>query len=258
MLIRKEAEGITAISQPAHAWVAGQLARNWGNDQFFTMTEEICLAAEQHDIGFLEWERSPTLNANTGLPHTFLDMPRPLHLELWTKGIHQMLQFGRYPALLVSMHFTALAQREKPNGSAYDRKLLKEFLQREGEFQTGLITSLSNDFYYGSMSSEETIRCHQKLVSIFDWISLLLCHRLAEPEDIPGIPTRDGSTTLKLKPLDESGGEVSLTPWPFRSKEVQLVCEGRHLLETFTDEKIMQEALKAAAPVTLIMKLVSE
>src|SRR5258708_3324369 len=86
MLLRKDDEGVIAVSQPAHAWVSGQLARNWREADFAGVREEVCLAAEQHDIGFLAWEQSPTLNPGTGLPYTFLEMPRGMHLEIWTSG----------------------------------------------------------------------------------------------------------------------------------------------------------------------------
>src|SRR5512146_2824430 len=110
MLNRPVSQGVVVISQPAHAWVSGQLARCWGNEQFgdFAPVEEVCLAAEQHDLGFLAWEQAPTLNKKTGLPHTFMDMPTDAHLDIWSRGIQQMLDYGRYPALLVSLHFTRL------------------------------------------------------------------------------------------------------------------------------------------------------
>ncbi len=46
MLFREDPEGAIAISQPAHAWLTGQLARAWGNQQFgdFAPSEEVCLA----------------------------------------------------------------------------------------------------------------------------------------------------------------------------------------------------------------------
>ena len=41
-----------------HAWVSGQLARAWGNAEFGSVApyEEVCLAAEQHDVGMAEWD----------------------------------------------------------------------------------------------------------------------------------------------------------------------------------------------------------
>ena len=58
MLHRADPDGPIVITQPAHAWVSGQLAQAWGNEPFgdFAPREEVCLAAEQHDIGWLVWE----------------------------------------------------------------------------------------------------------------------------------------------------------------------------------------------------------
>src|SRR5271165_6977306 len=80
------------ISQTSHSWISGQLARAWGNDNFtlFEPFEQMCYAAEQHDIGFLDWESQPTLNVDTGLPYTFDELPESIHFEIWHKGIFQL------------------------------------------------------------------------------------------------------------------------------------------------------------------------
>ena len=59
------------------AWVSGELARAWGNEEFgqFVPPKELCLAAEQHDIGWLLWEQAPTLNPETGYPYRFTELP---------------------------------------------------------------------------------------------------------------------------------------------------------------------------------------
>ena len=51
MLYRQEKQGKIAITQPMHAWLAGQLARTWGNERFGDVVpfEEVCLGAEQHE-----------------------------------------------------------------------------------------------------------------------------------------------------------------------------------------------------------------
>jgi Protein of unknown function (DUF3891) len=75
MLYREDPAGIIVIGQPAHAWIAGQLA--WGNEHVGTVApwEEVCLTVEQHDMAYALWERAPTLNPQTGRPYSFLDMP---------------------------------------------------------------------------------------------------------------------------------------------------------------------------------------
>src|ERR1051326_8745891 len=212
MLLRKDVEGVIAISQPAHAWVSGQLARNWRAQDFVGVREEVCVAAEQHDIGFMNWEQSPTLNPETGLPHSFLEMPRAMHLDLWSAGIQQVLRLGRYPSLLVSKHFTKLAQLNGREGTPKEEELLGQFLDRQEAFQTSLVTSLANDFHYGEFSTEEILLHHQQLVSLWDWMSLLFCHGLQQAQTVSWLPWKLPCRELKLTPLDSDGARIQVAP----------------------------------------------
>jgi hypothetical protein len=56
MICRPHAAGWLFISQPAHAWMAGELATAWGNAQFALPTprEAVILATRLHDIGWLK------------------------------------------------------------------------------------------------------------------------------------------------------------------------------------------------------------
>src|SRR5947209_2058622 len=104
---------VVAIGQASHAWLSGQLARAWGNERFGGVVprEEVCLAATQHDIGMALWDTAPTFNPQTGLPHSFMEMPLATHLELWSAAPQRVYTQSRYAALLVSMHGTALYER---------------------------------------------------------------------------------------------------------------------------------------------------
>ncbi|MDB6125877.1 MAG: hypothetical protein JWQ71_4870 [Pedosphaera sp.] len=257
MLHRREEEGITMISQPAHAWVSGQLARHWGNKTFgdFAPKSEVCQAAALHDIGFLDWEQSPTLNPETGLPYTFLELPTSTHLHIWSRGIEQMLRYGRYSALLVSMHFTGLCQRH-PSSSKEDRQLEQNFLAEQEDLQTTLTTSLQNDFYYEPYSSEEIIGRNRQLVSLWDWLSLLLCMGFTEERTVDQVPKASGLTQIKLKPTQGESTRITVEPWPFREKTIPINVEGRQLLQSYSDENKMRAGIQAASPVTLKFDLV--
>ena len=54
MLLREDGDAVVCIGQPAHAWLSGQLARAWALDPVEPW-EEVCLAAEQHDLGMAGW-----------------------------------------------------------------------------------------------------------------------------------------------------------------------------------------------------------
>src|SRR3954447_23441591 len=113
MLLRHDEEGVLAIGQASHAWLAGQIARAWGNDVFGSVDpwEEVCLAAEQHDVGMAAWDSEPSFDERTGLPHSFLDMPLEVHLRLWQEGPSRLVSQSAYAAMLVSMHGWRLYSR---------------------------------------------------------------------------------------------------------------------------------------------------
>jgi hypothetical protein len=57
MLYRMIGDNRICMTQPTHAWVSGQMAQSWGNEQFGAIAPypAVCLGAEQHDIGWLPW-----------------------------------------------------------------------------------------------------------------------------------------------------------------------------------------------------------
>ena len=226
------------------------LARAWGNELFKPLAEEVCLACEQHDIGFLDWERRPTRNPATGLPYHFLEMPTRLHLELWTTGVQRTLRFGRNPALLVSMHFTNIA-RQGWTSDPQKKELVHAYLEEQDALQTTLKTSLRNDYRYGLGLSDETILSDAKLVSVLDWVSLLICLRCREAKTTDKVPSFNGPSQLRVSPLDPAGNCYEVHPWPFGASKVSVFCEGRRLLQTYKTEDEIQEALRAQLRIQL-------
>jgi hypothetical protein len=214
VLIRQEPDGsYLAIGQASHAWLSGQLARAWGNERFGAVEpwEEVCLGAEQHDVGWAEWDLDPAIDPDTGRPHTFISLPLPEKIALWSAAARKMLSQSSYAALLVSMHGTALYERfpppEDPGG------IVRKFLDEQREFQASLSGGLDPD----------ELRRNQKLVFAWDYISLALCLDWA-PTEVEDVPTAD-DTPISLA-LSEDG---ELDPWPFREDRVNLRTEGRRL-----------------------------
>jgi Protein of unknown function (DUF3891) len=214
MLIRPEPDGsFIAIGQASHAWLSGQLARGWGNDRFGVVEpwEEVCLGAEQHDVGWIEWDLDPTIDPGTGRPHTFMSLPLPDKLALWSGAARKMLSQSRYAALLVSMHGTALYERWPPEDPD-DKRLVQAFLDEQHALQSKLAEGLDPD----------QLRRNQKLVFAWDYISLALCLDWA-PTEVKDVPTAGEPVTLELTEQGE------LDPWPFRDERVELRTEGRRL-----------------------------
>jgi hypothetical protein len=244
MLLRREddGDGVIAIGQPAHAWVSGQLARAWGNEAFGAVEpwEEVCLAAEQHDIGMAAWERRPTFNAETGLPRSFMELALDEHLGMWSSAAGLVVPQSRYAALLVSMHGTALYElRDLARLSAEDAGRVRAFMAAQRALQDELRESLG--------AEEELLRRNQRLVWTWDSLSLGLLLGWA-PYEQRGVPAADGTVDVAVR-------DGTLDPWPFKSARVSLRCEGRRLRGPYPDKEAMRAALAAAAWVTLEIEL---
>lgn len=259
MLHREDPEGLIVITQPVHAWVAAQLARNWGNARFgmFAPWEEVCLGAEQHDVGMTAWDRAPTLNPKTGRPYSFMNMPTREHVRGWADAGPQALVQGRYTALLTSLHGTGLYERyhDFTRDTPDEARAARDYLNAEYAFQEELLATLRADPIYAPYATEEVMTRNRRLVTVWDRLSLALCHGVREPLSVPDVPTAADPVTLALAPLNGDPLHVTVDPWPFREETVRLVCEGRRLPETFTDEAAMRAALAAAPWVTIVTQL---
>lgn len=255
MLHREDPEGLIVVSQPGHAWISGQLARAWGNDRFGTVepSREVYVGAAQHDIAWLDWEMAPELNPDTGRPYSFRDMPTLKHVQLFAPAGKLALAYGRYVALLVSLHGTYLYKRfhDFERDSDAEERAAREFVRNGEQFEAGMIAELRRDPRYAELASDEIVARNRRLIATWDGMSLALCLGLSEQRTLGGIPTPSGDAEIRLTPLDDQGLTVEVDPWPFGVREVALVCEGRRLPDRFTDETAMRNALDAAPWVTL-------
>ncbi len=258
MLYRLLDQTRICITQPTHAWVSGQLAQVWGNQQFGAIApyQEVCLGVEQHDIGWLPWEAAPTLNPDTGYPHSFNEVAPEVHTELWAGAKHLAMPMGRYVALLVSLHGTGLYERFTHwKRSPESTRVVETFLQQEKEFQQQLIHRLEQDPSYVPYVTPEAITRNQRLVATLDALSLAICMGVTEQRQIDQVPTATGETTLTLMPIADDPTQLSVTPWCFHTNEVAVVFEGRILGEEFADESTMRDRLTDAPWVTLTTTL---
>jgi hypothetical protein len=254
--IEEDANGVIAIPQPSHSWLSGQLVRAWGNERFARPApfEEVCLGAALHDIGWLGWEAEPTLNPATGLPHNFLDMKPDVHTRLWTNGVRQALAFGRYPALLVSLHAKTIYttffdfQKAPPD----DARLIRSFLAAQEDFQRDAIEALSRDPMMAPHVAPEAIERNRRLVAATDRMSLEICWGITGEVRIPGVPTTGGEVTeLSIRSPGGDPADLTLSPWPFAESRVEVFCEGSRLRGQFSNEGALREALSKAERATI-------
>jgi hypothetical protein len=106
------------IPQPAHAVLAGELAA--GLTCFGELPPEIQRAIQMHDTGWASSDaqqiqrlRSAGPHAATAVPVSFIAISPREVLEAWTASIDTVEGFSRTGAMMVSRHFSLLAQHDQ-------------------------------------------------------------------------------------------------------------------------------------------------
>ena len=247
MLLREDERGLLAIGQPSHAWVSGQLARAWGNQQFGSVEpfEEVCLAAEQHDVGWAERDLDPAYNPDTKRPRSFMEMPLDVHLGLWTTGPRSLISQSRYVALLASLHGWRLYdRRDLARLPATEAAMIRRFLNRQRAFQDELLASLRAEETSLPLTRQDQVERNSLLIWTWDYLSLALCLDWT-PATAKRAPTATEPVDLELTP-GGAPGLVHLEPWPFTAASLTVRCEGRRLPPRFGDEDEMRSAFDRA------------
>jgi hypothetical protein len=259
MLERPDEHGTIVISQPAHAWVSRQLAQAWGNEQVgeFAPWAEVVEAAGQHDLAWISWEAMPKLDPRTGRPYTFRSMPTMMHLGVWREAGKLALAYGRYTALLVSKHGSGLYDRyhDFEADSPGEAAAARAYVDAARKFEAELLANLRSDPHYAAYASDGNVERNRRLVAIWDGMSLAICGGFTGQRRIDGVPATSEEMELTLVQADADGTLIHVDPWPFRTKQVGIVCEGRRLVGTFADEEALRAALRGAEWVPLRMTL---
>lgn len=255
MLLREAGEAAIAIPQPSHSWLSGQLARAWGNERFATPSpfEEVCLAAEQHDIGWLTWEAEPALDPHSGRPKTFMQVGPEIHTALWRDGVRRAGIYGRYAALLVSLHADTIYSRffRFDKAPPDEARLVRAFLDEQHAFQAATIALLAANPLTVADAAPEAIDRNRLTIAALDWISLHVCWGVKEEVRIPEVPVA-GADRIELRLRPGAGpDEVVVDPWPFGPERLAVRTEGKRLVERYTSDAALRAALAKADAVAI-------
>jgi hypothetical protein len=220
MLFRDEVSGVLAISQPAHAWISGQLLRAWQEP----LGEPLLLAAEQHDIAWLDWETAPSFDPGTGRPHLFRAIGAASHAPMWMRGVERACAaWGAHVALLVSMHGGVIYRRftDRHRISDADAAAAHAYLEAQGPIEAAWARALALD-------SDEVDR-QRSLVAFADALSLALCGELTAPLALEARRRNGDRAAMQLVAAPGRAFAFALDPWPFAADLLVLEGEARRL-----------------------------
>ena len=252
MLLRHMPDGVLAISQPAHALLAGELARSWDGDAFAVPSpqNQVIQASCLHDLGWAEWEMAPVFDPRTGFPLEYQDVPAEIHTELWSQGVRHAEAYGRWIALLISRHGDAIYEKTFDATTARPEaaEAVEAFLRQQGDIQTRLVDAITATGA-GSLCGETNLDVIKAFMVAVDTLSLHVCRGIAAVTTIDDIPDRSGSRTrLTLHPTAVG---IDIAPWPFARAEPLLVSvEGRLLRHPVDSQEALDKQLASSEPVT--------
>jgi len=229
MIIRKNADsGLTLIGQTDHSRFVGQLAAHWGNDAFEAPKpyDSVVRAASFHDFGWLRYETSPLIDAGTGEPYPFLQVPMTAQqLSAYQWSLDWMADIDPYSGLIVSMHRTGLwkgryglikhpAGRYNLNRLSPEVQALIDHNEAWQERQRAVLDA-------------KGVWTNYRLMQVWDLLGLYFCCQEPYEDWVEPVPTTyagadDEGVRLAMKPAGPR--RVAFDPYPFdvRPCRVQL------------------------------------
>jgi hypothetical protein len=101
------------VSQPAHARLAGAIARGLAPDIFGELPSEVLDAIEMHDVGWASIDLTGLEGVTVKHPTSFLACPPRVSVNAWQLSIRQAEARSTLAGIVTSRHFCALAPRER-------------------------------------------------------------------------------------------------------------------------------------------------
>lgn len=257
MIIREQGDSLLLIRQTDHAFLAGFLAKEWGNAEFPRPEPfaSFCLATSEHDNGWSEWELMPTLDAKTRMPDTFMSIPTEEHILLYQRGIERLVKVDHYAALLVSMHCTGLYDRARATIPGYSAKYVKstettlvnDFIHRLRLQQLRLKVDIRANPATKEFVVEEKLKANLERLEALDRLSLHLCLNPQESCLIEAVPKDDSGSEVDLDLRNEGGNVLTLAPYPFRRETLEVSILARRIPKrVYVDDMDFQKALSQA------------
>jgi len=257
MIIQDQGDQLVVIRQTDHAVLSGFFARELGNEVFSQPApmESFRLAATEHDNGWEEWERQPSIDPVTFSPNTFMSIPTQEHIALYQRGIERVVKADRYAGLLVSMHCANLYDRTRATMPGFSAKyvkseeapLVQDVLQRLRLQQLRLKVDLRADPAMKNFADEKWQQANAQRLEAVDRLSLYICLSPREPATIDGVPVdyRGMEADWDLEP--QENGTVTVEPYPFRRDPLEISILARRIPKRrYADDGEFQKTLAQA------------
>lgn len=236
------------VLQIDHSRVAGFLAARWGNDEFAKPQPyaSVVLAAQEHDIGWWEWEMQPSTLNERGYPLDYHDGSLKylgqLRLDFYKNAVDHVMQRDPYAALLIAMHGVALMNAGygklayPPDRSSDPR--VKAYIEHQEKLRAQLLERLRQSQQFKDFTSDEQVWTNYEYIEVFDQLAQFLCNRYPlnsktrkfgpthSLNDV-AVPVAPGAKPVILDIDTVSETRAVLCPYPFDTDPLKLSFTGR-------------------------------
>lgn len=205
MIVRRDGDRLRLVTQPDHAAFAADLISLFRLPELVDHPRRAALlrAVRLHDNGWRELDAAPPVDPASGLPYTFIDLPRPLRLDVWERGAARYVDSDSYTALLITEHALTLFAGEAPREDEIRdgwRELLACLADRRGEL-----------FARCGLDAAE-LTADYRFLDLADRLSLAVCNGWSEPFARHGFTVRLGDEGLALSPFPLAGATTFEVP----------------------------------------------
>ena len=250
-----------AIKLEEHLDLAGQLAENFGNDEFGSPEprEEFLYVCRWHDKGWQDLDDNPPLDPKTGLPYNLVETPLPIIILTSARSPEHNEACHPYSGLIARMHIWGLYNGRYGMSDMVlidqipdeHRAMADAMLSAELQRQSRLKAALADDPKTTHWIEEARLFTNYKLLQFFDTLALYFNCTHEEgraPATFQNVPRQVGEDVeVSIRP--EGDSTYSLTPYPFRESALELSYGGRFLSASGADDSPDMAAVMRDTPV---------
>lgn len=260
MFVAKHDNEIWLVEQYHHSIQAGEVARQWGNEEFDAPSQSLITAVEKHDIGWVEPDKEILFDEESGRPINFININVKQHVRFYSNGYKKILEEDPYAGMLIGMHWIGLYTSRFGYDPTFTYKIpedLKDYMQNVViETQKEWVNIKMNYWKFNEKRSEfeDKLWMDYEFLQLMDRMSQLVSlhthHDKAEAILGP-VRKNQGSEGIQVSVQLPGDGSVIVEPFPFK-KEFETSVKVRKLpdkkYESHTD--LSQEI--ANAPLEVI------
>lgn len=260
MIVRYESDGtIVMITQNDHAQLSGLFAAHWGNARFEKPHPygSAVRAAMFHDRGWIRYETSPQLSAQTGKTPNYRDVATDRsQLEAFAWAGDWLSAIDPYAGLMIAKHRTGLWQGRYgviTQSPASNRGKLPP------EIEAFIAHSEAKQKRAAQALDAAELAVNYNLLQVWDMLSLYICStEVQQPDHIAPVPVSysgDAAVAMALVPLEKQ--TIGLDPYPFGQPCLTTNVIFRRLTQTkFEDTAELQSVYFKTAPQIASFQLV--